>query len=221
MNFIKPLIFYRYYRIFLENKIVGIRKIRKEEIFPNKITIINSIKSRNTYFTGMSSFFIAVNLPNIFSKFFDSFIPKDLKINLPHIVILFPIFIVSYPFLLNSNRKVINDKNFISIKNPINLIKLIFDKRNYRGLIYHMLSSIVYYIPIANFYFHNKFESIRFSYVFGKNEIGLKFTSYKEAKKFIVNNNSITKGRGAFNTYLIGYYITLGCLCYEEYHRKI
>lgn len=221
-NFLKPIIFYKYYRIFLENKIIGIKKIKKNDIFPIKAAVLTSLKSRNGYMTGFSSFFIAANLPNIFSKIYDNLNHEDLrKIHLPHIVLLFPTFILSYPFLINSNRKALNDYNYLSLKNPINIFKLVFNKNNYRGIYYHFLSSIIYYIPVANLYFNNRLESIRFTYVFGKNELGLKFSSYKETQKYLVNNNSITKGRGSFNMYIMSYYMTIGILFYEEYKKGI
>jgi len=219
-NILKSFIFYPYYRIFIENKIIGTKQFRKGEFFPIKAAIISSLKSRNGYFSGAASFFISTNLAYCFAKIIDmNIININKNDNTPHILFLLPCFIISYPFLINSNRKILNDSNYLMLRNPINLIKLIFNKRNYRGLVYHLLSSIIYYIPIANLFSCNKLESIRFTYVFGKNEKGISFINYGEAKKFINNNSTFTKGRSSFNKYMIGYYIAFGILFYEEYRK--
>ena len=220
VNIFRSIILYPYHRIFMENKIYGINNKGKRESFPTKASILKSVKSRNNYFAGITSFSVHSNLPIIFSFVYDLLrINKDINITVPHVLLLLPSFILSYPFLINSNRKVMNDSGFLNMKNPLNIIRLILNKNSYRGLIYHLFNSVMFYLPIFNLLFLHKYESVRFTYVFGKNEKGLKFNSYKEAKKFIINNDSINMGRGAFNAYLFGYYITLGFLFYEEYNK--
>lgn len=221
INILRTAILYPCYRNFIENKIYGINKLKKTDYFPIKVSIIKSVKSRNSFITGITSFSIYSNMPIIFSLLYDSLkLEKDFNITVPHIILLLPTYIISYPLLINSNRKVMNDPCYLNIKNPLNLIRLMSIKNNYRGLYYHLLNSFISFLPLINLVYCYKLESIRFTYLFGKNEKGLRFSSYKEAKNFIKNNDTIKKGRASFNSYLLGYYLTLGFLFYEEYSKE-
>ena len=159
-------LFYPYYRIFLENKIFGLQQFRKDSFFPTKFSIVNSLKTRNGYFTGFSSFFIASNLSFFSTKSLDFFSKNYNNFHIPHIITLFPMFILSYPFYLNSNKKVLKLPDYLELKNLKNILKLIFNKKNYRGLTYFIISSYLHYIPLINLYFLNRLESIRFTFVF-------------------------------------------------------
>jgi hypothetical protein len=220
-NFIQPIIFYRYYRIFLENKIHSLKfkdMSTKISYFPSKNEILKSIKSRNGPNIGICSFFIANNLPFLISKLFDKF---DFNINIPHLLTLYPGFIISYPFLLNANRAALNSKEYISLslKKPQNILKIFFNKSNYKGCLLHLLNKTFYFIPLLNFIICYRLESLRFAYVFQKDSQGIDFKKIRTVYSLLKKNKTFSKGAAAYNFHLCGFYLTFFILFYQEYTK--
>ncbi len=212
---------YCFYRKFLEYKFFGFQKLSQTFYYPKKSEINLSIKNRNGYYCGAACYFLSqfaqINYDEIdeessLIKIY-SFIPKlifpnneflqDLTtINLFSTVCL----VFCYPLLLNSNNKAFNSGNHKKLINPRNIFQ-IYRKSFNRGICIFVLNGLIAKIPIINLFVCSKLESIRIAYIYGIDEKGLPYTSYRQAYNLITENNSIWKGNRYYNLMLIPYYV--------------
>jgi len=216
------LIAYPFYRKFLENKFFGLQILSNNFYFPKKEEINMSIKNRNGYYAGVSSFFLAhliqLNYTKLdenssFIKFYSSIAKfffknnetlQELTMNAAFSsVCLF----FSYPLFMNSNNKAINSQYYKRLSNPKNLW---FIYRNYyqRGSLLFVINGLLTQIPFLNVFVCYKLESIRIAYVYGSDDKGKAFTSYKQARKLITDNDSLQKGKWFYNFMLLPVYYT-------------
>lgn len=207
-NGIIPFIFYPFYRIFLEHKIYGMLNFPEagKNFIPKFSQIKESVKIRNGFFSGFGSYYIQL-LACIPSKiiFNDD---NSVYYNLAGALVTYPFF---YSLLLQSNKKALKSSCYYPIlKSRENLIKFIFNKESYKGISLNFLNELIFMnLPLLNFFFCYKIDSIRITYVFGTNSNGLNFKSLIEAKNFAYDNKSIYSGRFSYNVFLIFYNLYL------------
>lgn len=212
---------YPFYRKFLEMKFFGLQKISNKFYFPNKKEIKFSIKSRNGYYAGLTSHILAqftqIEYPEmeenqsfmLFYRFLPNLVFKnnrEMQEFGTQIIFRSVFLFFSYPLLYNSNNKAFNLDLFKKLRNPKNLF-LLYKNYYSRGSFIYIVNGLIGNIPLLNLFLCHKIESIRIAYVYGINYDGKLFFNYKEAHKFIKENDTINKGRGLYNLIFVPYYI--------------
>jgi len=180
--------FYPFYRIYLEKKNIAFQKDFTKEKLSG---IFKQVKERGGLFCGLNSY--------LFSKM-SRFVIFNLAYS-ENLLISGSLFIgstiLSYPFLLNSNLKALNFPGYVSLKNYSDIYQLVSQKSSYRGLLYSILSEILFVLPFLNLLSH-KYETMRLAYVFAP-YYEHEFDNVKQAKEYLKVNKCFAPGRLTYN----------------------
>lgn len=207
-SYLSSFIFYPFYRIFLENKIFGmlIYPEQGKLFYPKFPQIRESLKLRNGYYSGFLGFYISM-MPCLPLRIM-TYESPSLLLTLLISTIVYPF---TYSIMLNSNKKALRSDSYISLfKNRDNIFKFLFNKESYKGITLSFINECLFMnLPVLNFFMCYKIDSIRITYIFGKNAQGESFKSFREAKNFIFDNASVYLGRKSYNVYILFYNLYL------------
>jgi hypothetical protein len=189
-NLAISIFYYPFYRNFAELRLTYLKEgfynymIREAKI---------SIKRNGFYRGGLSYYFF-----NILLSFVDRINAmrgsKDKIIKAP--LVMFPVYIFNYPFLMNSLKRAMNFPDYTPLSNPQQVFRMLFSKKNYKGFISYNLICFLTFLPFINLISH-KFETARLASIFGHN-FGMKLTFW-DAYNYFKTNDFNKAGKFSYN----------------------
>lgn len=198
---------YPLYRIFFEYSINALKPnlVERNKIYFNFIK--NEIQKKSKYFAGFSGY-LAAYMASLNSYKLDKYFNQQrgwYYWAFYHFVSLS----LAYPFLLNSNYKILKSSNYVSIKNPFKYINLIFNKQMYLGYREFFITNILIFIPLVNMKAY-KYEHFRICRI-AAHTVEHGDLLLKEIEKNVIFNETYNKHNGKyfFNIYPLIYNVYL------------
>ena len=188
---------YPLYTEFLRRRITSLEKnIKREDFKFHKIKLFG----KGGMYIGFPVFF--------WSKFLPYFILENLRMTDKNYFFSITFFnIIGYPLMLNANMRALKMKEALKFNGPRNILILYFSRSSYKGGMYYLFHSLLFYCPILNYFCHY-LESTRLAYTLGP-YFGHNFKTMKETRINLNSNNLLNRGRFYFNfqVHLFNFYV--------------